>query len=141
MKSVLLTSWIFYSAVGFFSGAVMYSYWIPKVFCKIDIRKTAADHNPGGMNAIHAAGMGIGLLCIVLDVLKAFIPVLLAVKVGGIREIQLIPVTAAPVLGHVFSPFLKFRGGKGISSLFGALLGLWSLSKIVLLLLVFCRSI
>lgn len=125
---------IFFTLFGFLSGSVMYSYIIPKMLKGIDVREKSPDHNPGGMNAIHAAGSGIGILCIILDVLKAFVPVYLAAGMAGINGFQLVPVVTAPVLGHAFSPLLNFRGGKAVSAVFGALLGLWPLSKIVLLL-------
>lgn len=128
--------WIFFTVLGFFSGSVMYSYLIPKKLRGIDIRRTSSDGNPGGINAFRAAGRGIGLLCIALDVLKAALPVFAAIRFGGIRGVRLLPVAAAPVLGHAFSPFLGFHGGKAISAAFGALLGLWSVSRIVVILIV-----
>jgi glycerol-3-phosphate acyltransferase PlsY len=128
--------WIFFTVLGFLSGSVMYSYLIPKKVCGIDIRKVSPDSNPGGINVFREAGHGIGLTCIALDVLKAALPVFVAVRFGGIRGIQLLPVTIAPVLGHAFSPFLKFHGGKSIACAFGALLGLWPVSKMLVLLII-----
>jgi glycerol-3-phosphate acyltransferase PlsY len=124
---------VLFSLIGFLSGSVMYSYEIPKLVKGIDVRKAAPDRNPGGANAIHVAGAGIGLVCVALDVLKAFVPVYAAVVFAGIRGAELVPVTAAPVFGHAFTPFLKFRGGKAIASFFGSMLGLFPLSRIVLL--------
>ncbi|MCI1956356.1 MAG: glycerol-3-phosphate acyltransferase [Oscillospiraceae bacterium] len=129
-----LPQWAGFTILGFFSGSVMYSYLIPKALKNIDVRRTASDRNPGGMNALRAAGTDVGLVCIALDVLKAFFPVFLAVDRGDVAGFALVPVVVAPVLGHAFSPLLGFRGGKGVSTVFGVLLGLWPVSKIVLLL-------
>jgi glycerol-3-phosphate acyltransferase PlsY len=124
---------IFFVLAGFLSGSVMYSYILPKLLCGVDVRDASPDRNPGGANAIRSAGVGLGLVCILLDILKAFIPVYIAVTYAGIRGFWLAPVVAAPVFGHAFSPFLKFRGGKSVSTFYGALLALWPVSRIVLL--------
>lgn len=122
------------TGVGFVSGAVMFSYLLPKLFFHVDVRAGTEDLNPGSSNAIRAVGLPFGLLCMFLDVLKAFLPVWIAVNFLYINDWQLIPVTVAPVLGHAFSPMLGFKGGKAVSTSFGALLGLWHVSKIICLL-------
>lgn len=124
---------VFFTLIGFLSGSVMYSYSLPKLLKGVDVRDASPDRNPGGANAIRAAGTGIGLLCIALDILKAFLPVCAAVTYAGVRGMELVPVAAAPVFGHAFSPFLKFRGGKCVAAFYGSMLALWPLSRIVLL--------
>lgn len=128
---VLFSSYLFYTLIGFVSGSIMYSYSLPRVLRGIDVRDAAPDRNPGGANAVASAGKAIGLLCIALDVLKAFLPVYAAVTYAGIRGAELIPVAAAPVLGHAFSPLLRFRGGKAVSAFYGVLLALWPVSHLV----------
>ena len=122
------------TAAGFFCGSLMFSYYIPKILKNVDVREVSGDRNPGSSNAIRAAGPAIGLGCMALDVLKAYVPVFYAVTVSGLRGFLLVPVILAPSLGHAFSPFLGFRGGKSVSTTFGSLLAIWPLSKIVLLL-------
>lgn len=124
---------VFFVLAGFLSGSVMYSYILPKLIRGVDVRGASPDRNPGGANAVRASGVGLGLLCILLDILKAFVPVYLAVTYAGIRGFWLAPVAAAPVFGHAFSPFLKFRGGKSVAAFYGALLALWPVSRVVLL--------
>ena len=125
---------ILFTAAGFASGSVMYSWLLPKAFKNIDVRSVSPDGNPGGINAMRAAGAGVGLLCIFLDVLKAYLPVRLFLFYFGGGDFRLVPVALAPVLGHAFSPFLRFRGGKSISTFFGAVLALWPVSRIVIVL-------
>ena len=127
------SSFVFFTLIGFLSGSIMYSYSLPRLLKGIDVRDAAPDRNPGGANAVAAVGKPVGLLCIALDVLKAFLPVYAAVTYAGIHGIALIPVAAAPVLGHAFSPFLRFRGGKAVAAFYGSLLALWPVSHIVLL--------
>lgn len=128
---VFFRSYLFYTLIGFVSGSIMYSYSLPRILRGIDVRDAAPDRNPGGANAVAAAGKAVGLLCIALDVLKAFLPVYAAVTYAGIRGAELIPVAAAPVLGHAFSPLLRFRGGKAVSAFYGVLLALWPVTHLV----------
>ena len=73
-----------------------------------------------------AIGCVIGFLCGVLtlicDLLKGFLPVFLYTR--GTATVMLALVMAAPVIGHVFPVLFRFRGGKGIATTFGCLLGL-----------------
>lgn len=127
---------IIMTIIGFLSGSVMYSYIIPRVLKKVDVRDKADDKNPGGANAMAATGVFIGLVCILLDILKAFAPVFLSVSYMGVSGMRLAPVMIAPVLGHAFSPFLWFKGGKALSVSFGSLLGIFWVSKVALILLI-----
>lgn len=109
----------------------MYSYLIPLIFYHVNIVKVSADRNPGSSNVIRSVGLVPGIICMVLDVLKAFVPVFIAVKFVGLTEFYLLPVIVAPVLGHAFSPILKFKGGKAVSTTYGVLLGLLPLTAFV----------
>ncbi|MDR0397516.1 MAG: glycerol-3-phosphate acyltransferase [Oscillospiraceae bacterium] len=111
------------TCAGFISGSVMYAYFLPKWIRNVDVRLEGEDGNPGSSNAIAAVGKGLGLLCMFLDVFKAFAPVFAAVTWMDVRGAFLAPVMAAPVLGHAFSPLLRFKGGKAVSASFGSLLG------------------
>lgn len=119
--------------IGVLSGAVMYSYYIPKWILKKDIRKNTTDANPGGYNA-YSAHKGIGLVCILLDMLKGFIPVYLFVRIKGIETPWITFMVLAPVLGHAFTPFLKGKGGKALSTAAGSMLGLTPASSLGILL-------
>lgn len=120
------------TCIGFASGAVMFSYLIPLVLFHVDIREKSSDGNPGSSNVIRSVSAAAGIACMALDVAKAFVPVFIAVHVLGVRGMYLVPVTAAPVAGHAFSPMLRFKGGKSVSTTYGALLGLVPLSWFVL---------
>ena len=66
----------------------------------------------------------LGLLSLILDVSKGAVPVGLAYFNFGIRGVPMVLIAIAPVLGHVFSPFLGFRGGKAIATALGVWIGL-----------------
>lgn len=108
--------------LSYLSGSLMFSFWLGKLK-NVDIRNFG-DGNPGAINAFKGAGWGIGIISLLLDYLKGFLPVYLVYQVLGITDIRLIPIAIAPVLGHAFSPFLRFRGGKSIAVTFGIWSGL-----------------
>ncbi|MDA8435860.1 MAG: glycerol-3-phosphate 1-O-acyltransferase PlsY [Actinomycetales bacterium] len=88
--------------------------------------------NPGATNAGRAFGWPVGVLVGVLDVLKGFLPVL-AFELLGAPVAALVAGLAA-VLGHVTSPWLRGRGGKGVATSLGAVLAvqpLWAVPVLV----------
>lgn len=113
--------WMF---VAFISGSVPYSVWIGKRVLGKDIR-TFGDGNPGAFNVFRAGGKSWGLAAILLDGFKGAIPVGLA-RHYGLEGWALVLTALAPILGHAYSPFLRFRGGKAIAVMFGSWLGMTS---------------
>ena len=109
---------LLWTGVGFAAGSMMFSVWMGKLLIKKDVRDYG-DANPGAMNAWRAGGWKIGLPAGILELCKGAVPVGLAHWVFGINGWMLIPVALAPILGHAFSPFLKFKGGKAIAVTFG----------------------
>ena len=114
---------IFFVFTGFISGSVMYALLLSKVFLKKDARDFG-DGNPGTVNAFKAGGFWSGLLTLVLDFSKGFLPTLFAVYFFNVSDYWLIPVGLAPILGHAFSPFLRFNGGKAVAVTYGCWAGL-----------------
>jgi glycerol-3-phosphate acyltransferase PlsY len=114
---------LFWVVMGFFLGAMPFSVWLGRVFLKTDVR-TYGDGNPGATNAWRAGGWRLGLPTLLLDYLKGAVPVSLANFAVGISGWGLVAVALAPVAGHAFSPFLRFRGGKAIAVTFGIWTGL-----------------
>ncbi len=76
--------------------------------------------NPGATNAGRVLGVRWGVVVAVLDVLKGFLPAFVVLRAVGEHPAYIVGVAA--VLGHVFSPFLKGRGGKGVATALGAVL-------------------
>jgi glycerol-3-phosphate acyltransferase PlsY len=114
---------LFLTLIGFFLGSIPFSLLIGRWAAAIDIRQVG-DHNPGATNVLHAAGVVWFIPALLLDYLKGAIPVGLAYFFAGVDGWQIIPVALAPILGHAFSPWLGFRGGKAVATTFGVWTGL-----------------
>jgi glycerol-3-phosphate acyltransferase PlsY len=109
--------------LAFFCGSLPFSVWLGKIFLRQDVR-SFGDGNPGAANVFKAGNWLIGLLTLILDISKAAAPVGLAYFNLGLRGVPMFFIAVAPVLGHVFSPFLGFRGGKGLATALGVWIGL-----------------
>ena len=123
------------SIVGsFLMGGIMFSQIIPRIVEGTDIQAISDDHNPGATNVFVNCGIGLGMLCLFLDLAKGFIPVFLTCKLLGTDNLLFGIVLAAPVLGHAIAPFHHFHGGKCIATAFGEMIGLLPYNRIGLLL-------
>lgn len=108
---------------GFVMGALPLAVWLGRAGLKKDIR-AYGDHNPGAFNVLRAGGVMWGGLAIALEISKGALPVGLASTVFGVEGWGLVACAIAPVVGHAFSPFLGFRGGKAIAVSLGIWIGL-----------------
>lgn len=116
---------LLYLLFGYLSGCVLYAEVFSRVFHK-EIASAAKDKNPGAANAFVHGGFWCGVLTLAGDMLKGMVPV--ALYMHYLPDALLTPlaplVLCAPVAGHVFPATRSFRGGKGIATTFGCLLGL-----------------
>ncbi|HEY7675700.1 MAG TPA: glycerol-3-phosphate 1-O-acyltransferase PlsY [Candidatus Methylomirabilis sp.] len=103
---------------GFALGAVPFGYLIGRA-AGIDVRRIGSG-NIGAANLLRSVGRSAALLTLLLDTAKGALPVALARGAGLAPEWQA-AVAGAAVLGHIYTPFLKFRGGKGVATTLGAL--------------------
>lgn len=126
---------------GFYCGALPLAFWLGRYGLKRDIR-TVGDSNPGAFNVIRSGGLAWGALAIALEVAKGALPVGLAAHVLHIDGAGLVLCAIAPVLGHAYSPFLDFRGGKAVAVSLGIWIGLtlWTVPLVGVVLLV-CFSL
>lgn len=101
----------------FFLGAIPFGLVVSKLFFRRDIRAEGSG-NIGAANALRTLGKGGAVAVLVLDGLKGAIPVFAGRAIDG-TTLAAIAAFAA-ILGHCFSPFLNFKGGKGVATAFGA---------------------
>lgn len=105
--------------ISFLMGAIPFGYIVVKNKIGIDIRKEGSG-NIGSTNVKRIAGKKIAAWVQFLDITKSLIPVTIALILFGQDNLEKVCVVSiATVLGHIYSPFLKFKGGKGVNSLLG----------------------
>lgn len=104
-------------------GSIPFGYIICKVFKKIDIRNFGSG-NIGATNVYRICGWKYGLPVLITDILKGFLPIFIG-KHLNFPILLIIAGGVFSVLGHSFSLFLKFKGGKGVSTSFGVIIGLF----------------
>ena len=114
----------FWIMVGFLSGSIPWSILVGNFLAGLDVR-SIGDGNPGSANVWKGSGSTFGVLALVLDISKGFVPVYLGFRYLSAQEpfwgqLALSLIAFAPILGHAFSPFLKFRGGKALATTAGS---------------------
>ncbi len=136
MQINLLTIALFGAA--YIIGSIPNAVWIGKVLYGIDVREHGSK-NAGATNTIRVLGWKAGLPVFILDALKGSIAVSLARIYGyyspGTNDFVTLQVFlgAFAVVGHIFPVFAKFKGGKGVASLFGMILAIVPLPTLLAL--------
>jgi glycerol-3-phosphate acyltransferase PlsY len=108
--------------VAFAVGAIPFGVLVSRAFYGTDIRKSGSG-NIGAANALRTLGKRGAIAVLALDALKGFAPTLAAGALGGPVPAAL--AALASVVGHCWSPFLGFKGGKGVATFLGAVIALW----------------
>lgn len=123
------------AAGGYVSGATPFGYLAGKLK-GMDIRQHGSG-NIGATNAIRVLGKGIGIPVFILDLMKGWLPVWLAkawlTTLPGAESLlstAAVVTGLAAVLGHMFTFWLSFKGGKGVATATGVLLGIAPLAML-----------
>lgn len=135
--------WIAWIVIAFASGSIPFGVLLARLR-GVDLR-TVGSGNTGATNVGRALGRRWGTACFLLDAAKGAVPVLVSGAVMGVlgqgvgTEVTAadwgwVAVAIAAILGHVFSPFLSFKGGKGVATACGALLALYPVMTIAVLI-------
>lgn len=126
-------------ALAYLVGSIPTSYLAGRLVKGIDLREHGS-RNLGATNVYRVLGWKVAVPVALVDILKGTIPVVfIAPRASASLTVALL-VGVAAILGHVFSVFMRFRGGKGVATAAGVMLGLtpWAVaaSTIVWILLV-----
>jgi glycerol-3-phosphate acyltransferase PlsY len=121
--------WLIAAVVGYGLGAVNPAAIVARVF-GIDLRATGSG-NPGATNVGRALGARWGVVVGFLDILKGFLPAWAFGYFVGQTAGEVAGLAA--VIGHITSPYLRGRGGKGVATTLGAILGVQPLLAIPVL--------
>jgi glycerol-3-phosphate acyltransferase PlsY len=120
-RGVDLLKTIVYIIASYLVGSISFAYFICSRFYSIDIRQYGSG-NPGSTNVLRVLGKKPALIVFTADLLKGFLMVSLGRLLGG-ESLALLSAIAV-VVGHDWSVFLNFKGGKGIATSFGVIIGI-----------------
>lgn len=115
--------------ISYLAGSIPFGLITARMMGKVDIRKVGSG-NIGTTNVLRSVGKIGGIVTLVGDSMKGFLPVLLAKSWWGITPWTLL-VAIAAIAGHNYSIYLKFRGGKGVATSFGVVVALWPLLGLI----------
>ncbi|MBN2605072.1 MAG: glycerol-3-phosphate 1-O-acyltransferase PlsY [Bacilli bacterium] len=124
--------------IAYLLGAIPFAVILGKKFKGIDVRKHGSG-NPGGTNSLRFLGKKLGMTIIVLDVIKGGLIVLLVHYnvFGDVTLLHPVAYGLAASLGHVFSVFIHFRGGKAVATTVGTIMAYNMLYAIILCVIFF----
>lgn len=120
--------------LAYLMGSIPSAIWVGRRFYGIDVREHGSG-NAGATNVFRVLGKGPGTVVLLMDIIKGFLSVLLAYEMGryfaeiGWQSAQMtffFPVVfgVLSVVGHMLPIFAKFKGGKGVATLFGVIIAL-----------------
>ncbi len=130
--------WVLMAMAGYFLGAIPFGIVVSKAMGLPDPR-TVGSKNVGFTNVLRVSGTKAGVFTLLGDMGKGWVMGWAAMQwLTG--ESSIMVVAISPILGHIFSPFLGFKGGKGVATALGSVLGL-SPSMGLLLLLIWLGAV
>jgi glycerol-3-phosphate acyltransferase PlsY len=116
-------------AISYLVGSIPTAYLFGRILKEVDIRKFGSG-NVGATNALRVLGKKVGITVLLIDVLKGVFPVIilgdyiLAKGISFSSELSRIILGLSCICGHNWTVFLNFKGGKGVATTFGVLIGL-----------------
>jgi len=122
-----MTSLLVALALGYLSGSLPWGLWLPLWLKQVDVR-TLGSRNLGATNVYRSLGPALGVPVLLLDIAKGALPtwlvpgLALSASFPGGHEWCALAVGLAAVLGHLFTLFAGFKGGKGVATTAGVLL-------------------
>jgi len=111
------------ATAAFWLGACPFSFWLGKRFLGKDITHYG-DGNPGAANVFNAGSPKLGFIAVLLDITKGMPFVFIAYTFAKLPHALVMAIGLCAILGHAYSPFLRFKGGKAIAVTFGVLIAL-----------------
>lgn len=123
---------IIFVIISYLVGSISFAHIICNRFYSIDIKQYGSG-NPGSTNVLRALGKKPAMIVFAADILKGLLMVLLGRAFGG-QNLALLAAIAV-VIGHDWSIFLNFKGGKGIATSFGVIIALYPKISLILLIM------
>lgn len=123
---------VVYLILSYLIGAIPFAYIISKVFKNIDIRKHGSG-NPGATNVYRTVSKPLGILTFICDALKGFVPVFFVTLINPSSYLIVLLVALVTILGHIYTIFLNFKGGKGVATGCGIFLAINPIATLICL--------
>lgn len=118
-----MTPWVFL-ILSYLLGAIPSGYIAGRLVRGVDLREHGSG-NLGATNAFRVLGPRVAVPVMLFDLAKGFVPTLLFPNLAGVPRLEwALAFGAAAIVGHVFSIFVSFRGGKGVATAAGVFLGI-----------------
>lgn len=115
--------------VAYLVGSIPSAVWVGRTFYNIDVREYGSG-NAGATNTFRVLGRKPGVVVLIMDILKGFLAVKLAFIMGDYDsqspefiDFEL-ALAVCGIMGHIFPVFVGFRGGKGVATMLGILIGI-----------------
>lgn len=128
-----MSEFLITAVIAYLFGSLPSGVWIGKIVKNIDIREYGSN-NSGATNAYRVLGPKCGIMVLIADALKGYLPLYIAQEVFGQSGNELIGLGLVAILGHTLSMFLNFKGGKGVATSLGVFLYLFPLGIICVFL-------
>jgi glycerol-3-phosphate acyltransferase PlsY len=122
-------NYLIFGLIAYFLGSIPTAVWIGRMKYGIDVREHGSK-NAGATNTFRVLGKKAGITVLIIDIIKgflaAFLPFLCHVGAWQSDELITVQILAAvmAVVGHVFPLFAQFRGGKGVATSLGVIIGI-----------------
>lgn len=125
---------ILFALCGYLLGSIPFGRIIGKKVAAVDVMDLGS-RNIGATNVARELGLTYGALTLALDICKGFLPLCAFRLLFPEHDLCLAALAICPFLGHQYSIFLRFHGGKGVATAFGVLFALSPISAFLLLML------
>ena len=129
-----MQSYVIVAILGYMIGSIPFSYLVGKKSTHLDLRQHGSG-NIGATNVIRLAGKKAGILAFALDLIKGILSYWVGFFIMGIPGAAI--ACGFAILGHSYSIFMKFKGGKGVATTFGVI---FSFNPVMALLMFFFAS-
>ena len=107
--------------LAFLIGSIPTGYLLNKYFGHGDIRKVGSG-NIGATNVLRHSGKLLGSMTLLIDIGNGFLALVWLTKINFYMDEDIFILGSSVVLGHIFSPWVKFKGGKGVATMLGVIL-------------------
>ena len=110
--------------IAYLLGSIPFGFLLGKIFKGVDLREHGSG-NVGATNALRVLGWKMGVIAMILDMMKGVTAIMIARSILPEQDLLLISTGLVVILGHIFTIYLRFKGGKGVATsagVFAALL-------------------